>query len=428
MDYLSKLPNEILLDLFEYCRVLPLFLVCKKFNQVISNSPALMRKISLVISEKISSSTLVKSERSHQAAYFKFNYKITDDCLEILTEFSGIKSLELMRCIVPADVFLKMLKALPNLETMSIYTTYLKNKEHLKSFEAPRLTKLKRLNFRNSDEKFLDFLRNSSLKSLYIGYPAQYSTKILVDFLKLQRKLRTIEYLSVASVDDSLMNLIAQDMPNLEKLHIECDKLDMSLIGGLELSNSSVLSLNLYGDFSQAADINVVLNFFKNLKVLEIEMNNKLEPANILQLQQLTPKVASLFITHCSGDYFDSIQLRNLKQLKLTDASFSADEWSRLSTRNPSIEKIVIKDESITDEVFRIICLEFRNLKHLEMFYDPQRLTPEILDFVCDTNFPPNIRFLKITQRSAPTENFLALSDDHKRALNSNLGFRTIFN
>lgn len=428
MNYFSKLPNEILVDIFERCRVLPLVLVCMKFNEIISKSPTLMKKISLVISEKISASNLVKSERIHQAVYFKFNYKITDECLDILAEFSGIKSLELMRCIVNADLFLRMLEALPNLETLSIYTTYLKNKDHMKTFEPPRLMKLKRLNFRNSDEKFLEFLNNSTLQSLYVGFPAQYPTKILVDFLQCQPKLKTIEYLSIASVEASLMTLIAQEMQSLEKLHLESDKLDMSAIGSLELCNTSVQSLNLYGDFSQAADINIVLNFFKSLRVLEIEMNNKLEPANIFQLQQKTTKLNSLFITHCSGDYFNTIQLRNLKHLKLTDSAFTADEWSRFASRNPSIEKIIIKDDSITNDLFRTICLEFGNLKHLEMFYDPQRLTREILDFICNTNFPCNIRFLKVTQRSAPTENFFTLSDDHKQALNANLGFRTIFN
>lgn len=387
-----------------------------------------MKKVSLVISEKISSSVLVESERTHQAVYFKFNYKIIDECLDIFSEFAGIKSLELMRCIVNADLFLKMLEALPKLETLSIYTTYLKDKDQLKMFEPPQLINLKRLNFRNSDEQFLGFLHNSSLHNLYIGYSAQYSAKTLVDFLRSQPKVKIIDYLSVASVDDSLMTLVTQDMQNLEKVHLESDKLDMSLIGNLELFNNSVRSMNLYGDFSQAADINVVLNFFKSLKVLEIEMNNGLEPANILQMQQLTPKLESLFITHCSGDYFNAIHLRNLKRLKLTDGSFLADEWSRFANRNTSIETIIIKDESMTNDVFRTICLEFRNLKHFEIFYDPQRLTHEILDFIFDTNFPSNIQTLKVTQRSAPTENFFVLSDDHKKVLNSNLGFRTIFN
>lgn len=425
MDYFSSLPNEILLDIFEYCKLLPLVLVCKKFNEVISRSPILMRKISLVISEKTPALKLLQSERSHRAIFFKFNYKITEECLEVLTTFSGIKSLELMRCIVKADLFLRMLTSLPNLETLSIYTTYLKNVEEISDFEPPELRKLKRLNFRTSDEKFLRFLHKSSLESLYVGYPVQYSIKTLLDFLQTQPNIKTIEYLNVACVDAALMTLITQHLSSLENLHLESDKLDMNLIGSLELSNTSVKSLNLYGNFNQAADLNIVISFFRNLKFLEIEMNNMLEPAVV---QHLPSKLQSLSITLCSGDYFNAIQLNSLKRLKLSEGSFTADEWSRFASRNPSIETIVIKDETITNEVFRLICLEFRKLSHLELFYDPQRLTLEILDFICDENFPRNIRFLRITQRNSSAESFFTLSDEHRKAIDSNFGFKAVFN
>lgn len=425
MDYFSSLPNEILVEVFEYCKLLPLSLVCRKFNEVISCSPTLMRKISLVISEKTPALKPAQSERSHRAIYFKFNYKINESCLEILTTFSEIKSLELMRCIVKADLFLQMLKLLPNLEMLSIYTTYLRNAEEIKDFEPPELKKLKRLNFRTSDEKFLKCLHKSSLESLYIGYPAQYSMKTLLDFLQTQSNIKAIEYLNVACVDASLMTLITQDLPRLENLHLESDKLDMNLIGSLELFNTSVKFLNLYGNFSHAADSNVVLSFFKSLEVLEIEMNNMLEPAIV---QQFSPKLQSLSIILCSGDFFNAIQLNSLKRLKLSDGSFTADEWSRFAVRNPSVESIVIKDESITNEIFRHICLEFRNLKHLELFYDPQRLTQQIIDFICAESFPRNIQSIRISQRNSSAGSFFTLSDEHKKEIDTNLGFRAIFN
>lgn len=422
MDYFTNLPNEILLDVFEHCRLLPLTLVCRKFNEIISNSPTLLKRVNLVISEKIPASNLVKSKRQHQAVLFKFNYKITEDSLDAFNKFQGIKSLEFMRCLINADLFLKMLEALPNLETLSIYTTFLKNKEKI---DPPRLMNLKRLNFRNSDEKFLEYLQNSELRSLYVGFPPQSSNKILEEFLKSQTKVRAIEYLSVASVDDSLIKIIAQDMGNLTKLHLESDKIDMNLVGNLEIVNNSVKFLSLYGDFQNPGDINVVLSFFKSLEDLEIEMNNKLEPANILQLPN---KLKSLSIIHCSGDYFNSITIRNLKIFKTTDGNFTSEEWSRLASRNPSIESITVKDESMTNETFRTISIDFQALKHFEMFFDPQRLTPDILDFIFDASFPRNIQILKIIQRSSPANPFFTLTENHKRSLNSRFGFKATFN
>lgn len=427
MDYFSTLPNELLLEIFEYGKILPLLLVCRKFKEVIGNS--LMKKVHLVIGEKTVASELVKSEREHQSVYFKFNYKIGHDCLKILNRFSGIKSLELVRCIVEAEVFLKMLHSLPNLESLSIFTTYLKRskEEKTKELDPPCLKKLKSLNFRNSDAEILFHLRGASIETLSILFPVQYPAANLTDFLRSQPNIKTMD-LALSGIDDSLMVFIAQDMKKLKKLSLECDRLNMDLIRNLELANASVKILHLFGLPHPEGDFNVILSFFKQVKDLEIEMNTHLEPVNIAQLHQQTPNLESLSIVYCSGDYFNHLQLGNLKRLKLTDGNHSAEEWTRLANRNPTIEKLIIKDESTTEDIFRTICIEFRNLKHLEVNYDPQRLTPEILNFICDPMFPTNIRFLKIVQRATPSENFLSLTDEHKTALNANLGFRFLFN
>lgn len=397
MDYFTKLPNEILIEIFECCRLLPLTLVCQKFAEVIGNSPALMKKVILVISEKISVPNLLNAERKYIAVYFKFNYKIKTDCLKLFHKFNGIKSLEFTRCIIQADLFLKILEVLPDLESLSIYSTFLSNKSDLEQFEPPQMMRLNRLSLRNSEETFLEYLYNSSLKSLYIGFSSRYSTKTIENFLQTQSKVKVIEYLSVPSFDDSLMKVILQDMKNLEKLHLACDKIDMNLVGNLNLTNYSVKSLNLYGNFPNACDINIILNFFKNLLNLEIEMNNMLEPANILQMPS---SLQSLSIAHCSGDYFNAISIRNLKKLQLTDANFTAEEWSRFASRNPAIEFIAIKDESTSNEIFTGICLNFPFLNRFEISYDPERLTPDIQDFISSENFPQNIKTLKLTQRN----------------------------
>lgn len=426
MDFVSKLPDEILLEVFEYCKLLPLLLVCKKFNEIIKDTPKLMKKVKLIISEKASAGELVKSERQHQSVYFKFNYKINETCLKLFEAFN-IKSLELVRCIIDAQLFLKMLELLPHLESLSIFTTYLKNKDM--ELLPPHLRALKSLNIRNSDIGFLKFLTNSSIKKLSFVLGGQYPADEVIAFFKTQHKIETIEYLHIAGINDCIMTIIVQELKHLQKLYLEADGLNMNLIRNLELRNTSLECLNMTGDPKLPGDFNIIVSFFKVLKSLEIELNNILDPANLIQLQQQAPRLESLHIKLCFGEYFNHIQFRNLKLLKLTgNVAHTPDEWTRLASRCPLLECIVVKDESITNDVFRAICLEFRNLKHFEMTYDPQSLTQEIFDFICDRAFPCNIRFLKIVQPSYSGIELLELTNANKEALQQNSGFKFIFN
>lgn len=424
MDYLSKLPSEVLIEIFQYGQVSYLFLVCKKFNEVISKTPSLVKKVNLLITDKTDTSELMKSDRNHQGILFKFNYKITDSCIELLKTFRGIKSLEFMRCIVPAKLFLEMLAALPSLETISLYTTYLKDVEQMVTLKAPNTIKLKNLNFRNSSDKFLIILSGAFLERISVSFSSQYTPRILNDFLKSQGKIGNMLSISVPTIDDSIFTNIME--MSLRKLNLSIDQLKMDSIRSLELTNKSVTTLNLCGDTNPVVDFPFILSGFKNIKHLEIEMNTLAESPGYIQ--QFAPNIESLTITHCSGVQFHTLRLNNLKRLTLEDGNYSGDQWIRLARQNPFLKKLVIKDESITDETFRIICNEFRNLQHFESFYDPQRLSSEILNNVCGESFPSNIRFLKITQLVKSNVDFLILNDEHKMILNANSRLKYIFN
>lgn len=435
MSLFESLPNEILLEIFEYCKVMPLMRVCTKFKALIVNAPQLMRKVNLIITEKSSFAVLTKIERNIQSVYFKFHYKIDESCLKLFETFSNVKSVEFVRCIVSVNVFVKMLLALPHLESLSIYATHLRGKDDIweelwSQMEHPALTRLKSINFRNSDIGFLQFLKGAQIETLSALLPSQYSPDDLVSFLQSQKNIKTIESLSVSRVDDVLISTLLRDFKDLKKLHLECDRIDMASVSELELSNTSVEYLNLCGYPESDGDLNAqylkVVSFFKGLKTLEIEMNNQLEPDLIAQLHSTFARLDTLMITHCLGEYFNYLALPNLKCLQLTDGTPTIDSWTHFSQRNPSIESLTINDESITSEVFRAICTEFRNLKHLEMNYDPQRLTPEILDFICSDDFPRNIRSLKVTQRFS-SERFLNLSQAQVRVLDKFPGLRCVF-
>lgn len=430
MDYFKGLPNEVLLEIFDYCKIKPLTLVCRRFNKMIINTSSLMRKLNLEISGRTSAEQLMSSERQYQAVYAKFNYHIREDCLQVLKTFSGIKSLELVRCTIKLDLFAQMLQCLVCLESLTICTTYLNGKENKEKIEHPQLMGLKSFRFKFSDGYFLSLLKNAQLQKLSIEFSNQYPFSYLTTFLRSQISIKTIDYLNIHDVDDSVMTLITGEMRSLHKLFLDHDKLNVDMFRSSHLGNTSVQFLTLYGGPNGSGDISVILNFFKQIKFLKFENSVILESACIARLQQLSPHLESLDISLCGGGYFNCIEIRNLKQLCLSFRSFleshTVEEWLRLATRNPSIEKLVLKDVSMVDEVFWCICIEFRKLRHLEINYDPPRLSPRILDYICDPFFPKNIRFLKIVQSHLPTERKIALTDEQKSLLSANVGFQLI--
>ena len=421
MVFLSELPSEILEQIFEYCKILPLTLVCQKFSDVIDKSPKLMKKLELIYSEKFDPVKVAESKRKYQSIHFKFNYKINKECLEVLTRFN-FKSLQLVRCIIDAQLFLQFLESLPNLETLLIFTTHLKNKDNFKLSDPPT-RRLKYFNYRNSDIGFLAYLKNSKIKKFSTSPAFQYPIEATTNFIRDHSEISFIDPLLVNQIDDSLLICLAQNMKNLTKLYIH-DTLKMEVVRNLELTNTTVQHLIIYSEPQEGGAFNFIVGIFRGVKILEIEMNQYLEEAKILRLKQQLPSLESLSIIDCSGDYFQHLQLRNLKHLTLNDGNFTSDDWVTMANRNPSLESIILKDESMTDETFRTICVEFMKLKHFEMFYDPQRLTSEILNFISDQNFPRNIRFLKVTPRNRKTQGSFTFNAFQKRSLNSNLGFQ----
>lgn len=387
-----------------------------------------MRKVSVVIAEKSDTKPIRQGMRKHQKVCFKFNYKITENFLSDLRNFD-IKSLEMIRCIVEANIFVKMLESFPQLESLAIYTTFIKSFDEVKrdQLELPQMRKLKKLNMRSSDSGFLYLLQNAALENLWL-IPNQeilwLSTK---SFLNSHRNLEVIEYLRVLSVDVVLLTILTQDLKQLRRLHIDADCVQMSLVRGLRLQNTSVEHLTICNSTTEPGDYNFLLSIFKNVKTVAIEIKLDLHQANVVQMQQQWPKLESLIISLCAGDFFDYIQFDRLKFLKLNNVNCSADEWTRFARRNPSIEKILLKDEtSMTNESFMTICTEFRNLKHFGVYYVPERLTLDILDFICDPLFPPNIKCLNILQLAKPPEIYLALTEQHKRLLSNRMGLQLL--
>lgn len=434
MTNITSLPNEILVKIFGHCKVLPLTLVSKQFNDIISNTPSLMKKFHLLITERSKNLEIAQSKRKHQKVLIKFNYKIDSSILEVLKTFKDqLKNLELMRCILTEDLFVQIMESLPNLETLSIYTTYLKSnlllcEDVMKPLECMRHLKI--LNFRNSDQKFLYLLKKSNpISTINISLPHQYPCNVVTDFLEDHQDVEIIENLMVSEIEQTILLHVLSNMKNLKKLCLEIDKIQMDEVRNLEIENTTIQTLNLYGSPLDPVDFNTIIGFFKNLITLEIEINSVLEPINMVQLQRSAPRIKSLKIMNCYGDFFNHITLPNLKVFEIYDiSSFTPADWINFSQRNTKIEVLTVKDESVTNEIFMTITQELRNLRYLEVFYDPQRLTNEILNYICDPLFPHNIRTVKIRQRNWQqyTNSYFNLTIEQKKLLNNKISFALI--
>lgn len=200
MSYLSKLPNEILIKILEYCKVLRLTLVSKRFNEVISGSSVLMSKIQLVITSNLE---ILQSERKFQNILIKFNYDIDENAVEIIKKFGvSIKQLEMIRCIVRQDDFIKIIKSLPNLEAITIITTFLKDVAAPAELDVPLM--IKKIAFRSSNLKFLKILRTSALKRINCTFPWPQDQEA-ADFLNAHPNIEEIENLTVGKIDEKLL-------------------------------------------------------------------------------------------------------------------------------------------------------------------------------------------------------------------------------
>jgi hypothetical protein len=412
MDFISNLPEPLLIEIFKNCkRILPLTYVCKKFDKIISTSAPLMERLKLVV-QVGRINQIEKSDRAHRNMFIKFDYQIDERHYQLMTKFQKLTSIELVRCIIQANAFLKILENIPNLKSLNIVTTFLKSVEF--NDVIPRAENLKIISLRNSDELFLKFLANSmNIEFVSLAFQKMCSIVAVQDFFETHKNIKIIDRLCIPRIDQSLLYTILNDL-NLTRLNIELDKIEFSTLDELKevVQNNSIHSLNLY----ESGDINLFLQLFKNLRNLEIEMNSELTPEMLIQATQTHTELESLLVMDCieieATDSLLQMSLRNLKSLK-SKFKFSANGWIEFSRRNPNIVTLKIMD-SMTDEVFRNICLNFHNLIRLELIIlgEPS-LTSHTLDFICSENFPKNIQFIEVTREfDLPIQNFV-LSENH---------------
>lgn len=411
MDLISNLPETLLIEIFQYCKLLPLCYVSRKFNNLISSSAALMGRLKLVIT-KGTLSAIEESERIHRNAFIKFDYEIDDRHFQLFTRFQELRSIEFVRCIIQAETFFKILENIPNLKSLYISSTFLKNVEtFVNTLIPPRAENLKIISLRNSDELFLKFFKNaSSIEFVHLVFQKSCALAAVQDFFETQKNIKVIDRLSIPFIDQCLIYTILNDM-SIKKLAIELDRIDIDTIKDMsEIENRSVHHLSLCG----SGDINSLLCHFKCLRSLEIEMNSQLIPAQLLEVTRVHSNLISLTILDCSGmepiDCVIQISLPNLIYFK-SGLQFSNEGWTLFSKGNPKIKTLKLQ-ESLTDEEFERICLNFHELEHFELPYDPCSMTSRTLNFICSENFPKHISHVEISIKSGSWGNFI-LTENH---------------
>lgn len=210
-------------------------------------------------------------------------------------------------------------------------------------------------------------------------------------------------------------------MKKLKKLSLDLDKID-SNVERVEETNDSVHSLRLVRNFETPEAFSLLIGLFKGLKSLEIESNNTLT-AHDMEFNRLP--IESLTFTDCLLEHHRHFHIQSLKQFSIDNASnITTEDWTNLATSNPNLEVLKVKDESICNEKFTTITQGMLKLKHFELFFDPQRLTPDILNFIASIRFPLNIKILKICERNPSNQKKFQLSNIHKEVLNLRHGFQ----
>lgn len=421
MDYISNLPVEVLVEIFKYCSLKKLKLVSRKFNDVIVGSRQLMNRLTFGAYRIIMESTTVEIEDIRLI-------KIDHGFIERFSAFHNVSSLSFdSSFVLPEKLFVLMMNRLSCLKTMSFETVRLRSAESVE-LAVPQMLKLKTLSFDDSDDKILTFLKRACLESLTLGRSHNLNhTEHLIGFLKSQKNIKDIRLCGSNYVDDEILSIIFREMKNLKKFFLGCNYFNMRNPMGVTNSTITTLSLSIW---SAETVPRIVLNIFKSVKNLALA-NTK---ANLIE-----PFAASLeSLTIWRGYYTHelcSLQIPNLKYLKVfasLQSDISSEGWEMLlASRNPmmnTIETLIIQDHTITNSMFASICSEFRNLHHFEVFYKPDRLTSDILNWICDPNFPRNIRFLKITQKARSDSNFLALTENQKTALHAKTWLKCIVN
>lgn len=207
MSEFSDLPNEILIKILEYCQVLQLTLVSKRFNEVISGSAVLMSKLHLVILDKSPNSEILQSKRKYQNIAIKFNYKIDEDALKAIKKVGeNVKQLELIRCVVSQKDFNTILKSLPHLEVFSSVSTFIKESEAEHDLEVPQT--IKKVNIRNFSPNFFCILQKMpGLKSVVLLYPSAFD-HLLIDFFTTHPNIEEIDNLTFGEIDEAKLSVI----------------------------------------------------------------------------------------------------------------------------------------------------------------------------------------------------------------------------
>jgi F-box-like len=440
---LFDMPDEILIKIFKYCTpgLYRLMLVCKKFKEIVYNTPQIPKKFHIRIEEDTPKSILREiSESGRNIISVEFHNLV--DCIEFfeLEEiFKHIRSVLFMFCKIPEDDYLNILKALPDLETLWFRHCHLEPKKGSTSISTrvegykvltPLLPKLKHVDLMSSDARLLRFLKRAQLKKIDVFHPGFDEIR---DFLETQLHIENIE-LFLCNCDYNQLKSLVQKMKKLKKLQISGTDLRMDLMMNLNLQNESIQHLKFFSfplhSYCHNTDFYRFLNIFKGLKVLELSPNTRHFDVSDLSQQEVLPQLETLIFGHISQDNFKNIAMPALKHLTISqyDSIFASDTWRQFAQQNPCIQSITLRCCRITSEVFQTICTSFSNLKQFEINYSQERFPLEILDFICDASFSRHIRRLKIIKNVfLPQLQHLVLSQDQKRALDSNKGFVYIF-
>ncbi|KAG5666461.1 hypothetical protein PVAND_014488 [Polypedilum vanderplanki] len=367
---MENLPQEILIKIFDDLKIndlLSLTLVCKDFNDIISNTKQLVEKLVLRFTAQAKNHKL---EATRKYTKISMRYSYCQNLLQFLEKqgeyITNIRFMFIKMELWTLKAILNFCRNLKNLTFLNFQV------DITSSGVCEPLPKLK-LDYLclNCDRRVLKLLMKSSVKSLmtYSVYSDELELKLLIQFLKNQKYLEKLEFSSfrqdtrlfesdkLNEVDFrlkefNLQSFLSFPMANFEKfLKNHSESLERVLLKQFHLPSRSHAQLHY--------EISELFREMKNLKKLELRAFHISDIKTFHYVEEL------ILEEYSNIDSKIHTKFPNLKTLRLF-SPLSVHE-SFLDFSISSIEKLEINYAKNITWIFIILNIKDTNLKYLKI-------------------------------------------------------------
>jgi hypothetical protein len=372
---MNKLPNELLLDIFEYLPgvdLVSLSGVCRNFNEIISNTE-LSKKLTLHFRKLNENVDEVVNCRRYENLKIGF-YKPSLHPLILKEIGSNLNSIEFAYCNLKLDIVRRILGACPNVKRLKFFKAHLSDVPNSLRLPLPVLINVD-LTFTYSDPRIFKILNNCVVRKLYLDHKYKMATENVDDFMEFLSRQDHLEDLTLTHFFrtnlfiTNWLNLVTFRLKVLRLLHVSLARTVhfKEFLAQNHLDTLQVLEIKKLDKCNLTNIINFC-SYLKELKIDELESLAEVEELKSLEklaifaqlpltLDQLIHKFPSLQVVetnYCRLIYDEDEFLRvhgrisypkNFLELHVIDTTITM-------LRTKTIKKLVLKNARINDDDF----------------------------------------------------------------------------